>query len=288
MSSNPLIFTQSKWDSVVDWNIAGAKGVKATIIRVGSIDDATGIPYEDYQFVNHTLNAMANHKPVGFYWYLRPKYSGIVQANAFIGYLRKVFPNLGNFPWFVDVEEAGVSPEQAAEEVFNFIQTVVTFLLHNPGIYTRTLFWDTNIADTHAWELFELHIARYNEVISGPWADGKYKPRDWNEWKIWQFTESYKAIDWGYNPSAHNPYNPNGYSLQAEMNYFNGTEAELVEYFGNQYAPASLTLEQVVTRLIVAEGRIDALEQDKTSLARVLDEYLHPQTPPSTGGGAPT
>jgi len=57
----PLVIDVSHWNGPADWNQVKAKGVSAAIIRAGSIDDATGVCYKDWEFERR-------EERIGFVW----------------------------------------------------------------------------------------------------------------------------------------------------------------------------------------------------------------------------
>ena len=266
----PLVIDVSHWNGPADWNQVKAKGVSAAIIRAGSIDDATGICYKDWEIERHLAGARSVKMPYAFYWYFRPKYSGVLQAEYF-SYLM----NDLNIPVCTavtaDVEVSGVNPEQTAGTILDFMT-----VLPSPIIYTRQSFWDSNVAPYPNWNMCNLWAARYNTALTGPWSDGHFVFRDWDTWKFWQFSSTGLAVDYGFDPNAYNPHNldangvSRGYSKALDLSYFNGTEAELLAYFGDQYPqaeppPAPVDpLEDVKLRLVALE---ETVMQSRESIA---------------------
>lgn len=58
-----------------------------------------------------------------------------------------------------------------------------------PAAYTRQSWWDYNILSLPLWGKLDLFAARYiSPTLSGPWGDGRYRFRDWQTWKFWQFS----------------------------------------------------------------------------------------------------
>ena len=49
----------SHWQKKMDWAKAKAAGVQFAIIRAGSVDNATGVCYTDYEFENNVAGCKA-------------------------------------------------------------------------------------------------------------------------------------------------------------------------------------------------------------------------------------
>lgn len=231
----------SKWQGQMDWAQACEAGARFAFLRAGSIDAVYAQCYEDYQWARNSVIA-PRFMPCGCYWYFRPNLNPAKQANFYLELVRgKDF----KLPLVADVEEAGgLNSTQVALNLALFIETIHALTGKYPLIYTRGEWWNSHVADSPLWDKCGLWIARYHPSLSGPWADGKYKPRDWSEWRFWQFSAD---------------GNNRGHEFGAEsddicLDYFNGAEADFRAYLGE--APQPLTREQKIDRLLAyAEGQ---------------------------------
>jgi GH25 family lysozyme M1 (1,4-beta-N-acetylmuramidase) len=172
----------SKWQGEINWNIFGTKG-DFFIIRAGSIDNVTGRCYEDYQFHRNAKLGIPFGKPMGAYWYFRPQFSGIIQADYFSKLVEK-------YPFKIKAsldgeENAGLSPNQVTSSAWVFMNR----LKRNLGdgmIYTSPGFWSY----TTTWaNLFDLWDAQWpgtdaqKPIIPKDWSSHKKTARFW-QWKV--------------------------------------------------------------------------------------------------------
>lgn len=222
MSDQPEGIDVSKWQPNLDWNKASTRA-KFGICRAGSIDNVTGICYTDYEF-NRNSSIAPGIMPTGYYWYLRPNWSINRQADFFSSLLINV---KRHFPPAVDVEAPpdtwgrNITPKEYADILASFFFRLMNNLsIPKLLIYSRVSYWDTYIEHRDGWSVHDLWISRFNPLLSSPWSDGKYVPRDWRTYKFWQYTNKGDGLSYGTTPS----------SLQIDLNKFNGTLDELYAY----------------------------------------------------------
>lgn len=181
----------SKWQGLMNWLKAKLAGAKFAIIRAGSINYVTGIPYTDFQFERNAEEAPEHFDHLGFYWFWRANQDPIVQAEYFSNLLQyKTY----DIPPVADVEaNNNVNPSTLTTKLKRFLDEVERRTLVRPMIYTRASFW--NIATTKPdWALaYDLWCARYKASLTSPWSDGKFKcypwANDFNEgWEYWQYS----------------------------------------------------------------------------------------------------
>jgi len=209
------ILDQSHWNNRCYYPIAKDAGAIATFIRYGSINNSTGICYTDYIADANVMDAVTYDMPFGGYFYMRPKFSGILQGNYFVELLRK-YPS--KLPAVIDVEEIG-----NYRNVISMIETV-----KNAGyktlLYTRQTVWDTYFPANDYWKTVDLFAARWTSApLDSPWGDGKFKFRDWNTWKFWQ----YSADGNGRSKEFGFPGYPSG-DADIDLSYYNGTLEEFI------------------------------------------------------------
>jgi lysozyme len=176
----------SKWQGEIDWEKAAAAGAQFAYIRAGSIDNVVGNCYEDNQFQRNAQLA-PQFLPIGFYWYFRPNWSPIKQADFFVNQLNsstwKLYP-------VVDVEEHGdLDKAGVSTAVHSFLGRVYQGLGVRAMIYTSAGFWDSRVAPTY-WAIeYPLWIAHWN--VQTPRL-----PYDWNDYgKIYTFWQTHVGQD---------------------------------------------------------------------------------------------
>ena len=220
----------------MDWEKCKQAEAQFAFIRAGSISAVSGVCYTDFEF---EYNSEVAHQlmPVGYYWYWRPQFSGLLQANYFCDLIEAKDWRIS--PW-ADIEAPllGMSKNQATDRLEEFVEQI-GFRLGYPAIYTRGYYWNDNIAYRPLWGSLDLAIARYT-ALPEPWGnpgdEDKLRPRDWNDWLFWQW-------------SADRPPNGRGAEFGAQSNsidldYYNGSQKDFDTEFGT-----GLTLEEKVERL---------------------------------------
>lgn len=228
--ANLLGVDVSKWQILMDWQKCHDAGAKFAFIRAGSINNSTGECYTDYQFERNTEIA-PDFMPVGFYWYFRPNHDPIKQANYFCDLIRdkkrKLKPVLD---WEFN---GGLSPAQNTNRAAMFVLRVNELLETLPLLYSRAYWLNDFTIPDELMKLLELWIARYTTKGKPwgnilPWPDSpKVKPRDYSEWKFWQFSAdgNGRGDEFG------------GQSASMDLNYFNGDQAAFDKYIGIETVP---------------------------------------------------
>lgn len=247
----------SKWNGKGNFDVAISKGIEFAIIRLGSIDSVTGECYLDYLLQDHLAEIQRTKLPFGYYFYTRPLFSAKVQADYIIA-------NLANLPkanleFAIDVEVAG-SSVQATTNFVKDIYNYITLAGYKAMIYTRQSFWDSAVFADPLWSTIKAWMARYNELLTGPWSDNKYVPRDWSTWGYWQYTSTASAIDYGF------PGGPT-YAVGIDLDWYNGT----IEQFKAEYniVPEISLEEEIIKlkeRIALLENKIPLLETRITNL----------------------
>lgn len=234
--------------SWIDWGIMQLK-TSFTMIRFA--DGTT----KDTQFERNVRESREKKQPTGIYFYLRPNQSYSIQLESLIKATNEVKPELG--VW-VDCEfTGGLTPVALKNFIKSFVKDLQANTESEVGIYCRGIWWNTYVARDSFFGTLKLWIARYNDDITGPWSDGKYRPLDWTTWTFWQYSKTGIAKDYGC-PLP--PYADD----DLDMNYYNGNQEQFDKEFNLIEIP--LTLEERVTQLeetiIQLEARIKILEQE--------------------------
>jgi len=193
----------SKWQGEIDWDKAKSAGAQFAIIRAGSIDNYSGTCYADTQFQRNAELA-PQVMTVGFYWYFRPNWNAVKQAEFFIDLIKdkdwKIYP-------VVDVEEyGGKSPTEVASAVWLFCNRVTQRFDAPTMIYTSPGFWNTRVARNTWVHNYPLWVAHWN-------VDTPLLPYDWKNYgatyTFWQTHVGQDGADYGMASKGldHNVYN---------------------------------------------------------------------------------
>jgi len=233
---------QAKRDVVpvvhMDWEKCKQAGAQFAYIRAGSINLSNGICYEDFEF-QYNSEVAPGLMPVGFYWYWRPQYSGIEQADYFCNLIESKDWRIP--PW-ADVEAplVGMTNQKAADRLQEFVDRV-TSRIGYPMIYTRGYYWNDYIASRSLWPLLDLAIARYTskpEPWGNPGDEDKLRPRDWREWLFWQWSAdgNGRGAEFGAQSNS------------IDLDYYNGNQDDFDDEFGDG---GGMLLEERVAKLEV-------------------------------------
>lgn len=209
----------SKWQKEMDWPKARQAGAKFAFIRAGSINMHTGICYRDFQLTrNAELAPEQMDDRIGFYFYFRPKYDPVKQADYLWLLIR-------DYTWgalVVDCEAAGASYATIRKNTAIMASEVAKMIeIDTTTIYTRASYWNSIMGHQPWAYLYHLWIARYKSSLTHPWGDGYYKPLGWDDWMFWQFSAdgNGRGAEFGGNCAS------------MDLNYFNGNMQELNLFF---------------------------------------------------------
>ena len=212
------ILDQSHWNGRCYYPTAKQAGAIASFIRYGSINAYTGVCYTDFLLEDNVLDAVTYNFPFGAYFYMRPKFNGILQGKFFVDLLKKYPPKL---PAVVDVEEAG-----DYRNIISMLQAIRDAGFEDM-IYTRQNIWDYSFPANDFWKTTKLWAARWTSAdINSPWGDGRYKFRDWDDWKFWQYDANGngRAKEFGF------PGYPSG-DADIDLSCYNGTLEQFMEEY---------------------------------------------------------
>lgn len=187
----------STWQGRMDFARCAAAGAAFAYIRAGSCNKDTGAVYADFQFARSKDAVVDSPLEYGFYWYFRPNHSPLAQADYFTELIARL-PYTRRY--VADFEDSGgqMPSGMVADRQLTFLDRLERHGVPlGPGdIYTRASFWNIAVAARPEWVRHRLHVARYVPVDpitglpashTGPWSDGRFKPRDWAEWARWQY-----------------------------------------------------------------------------------------------------
>jgi lysozyme len=210
----------SKWQGEMSWARARSAGARFAFIRAGAIS-TLGELYTDYEF-SRNAEIAPDYLPVGYYFYFRPQFDAVAQANYFATLIRGKRQVL---PPVLDLEHSGdpkMHPAAITEAAQTFIYQIYNRLDRWPILYSRAEWLNTNTITIKTWKVIDLWVARYKQSLTHPWGDGYCIPRDFEDWKFWQ---------WSAGGNGKGPYY-GAQSKSIDLNYFNGDQVAFDEYCG--------------------------------------------------------
>jgi GH25 family lysozyme M1 (1,4-beta-N-acetylmuramidase) len=208
----------SKWQYEMNWHKARSAGARFAFIRAGSCNNISGGCYTDYQFERNASLA-PDYMPIGFYWYFRPQHDPIKQADYFCSLIRG---QRWLLPPVLDLEEdGGLSARNVTDAAKSFLLETYSRLNAWCLLYSRALWLNGHTVTDDIWEMVDVWIARYIN-LSGPWADGKCKPRDFDQWRFWQKSAGGNGLGSTFGAKSHD----------IDIDYFNGDQSAFDNYTG--------------------------------------------------------
>lgn len=231
----------SKWNG--NWNAVKAKDTGGAVFVFVKASQAT---YTDPLFITNWEKAKSAGLLRGAYHYMDYAKPAKDQANYFATLLE---PDPGELPAVVDFEHH--RSDKNIEATRSFLQEFIDQLeIRNlrPMIYTSHNFWSYYGDASEGWLKYPLWLANYNTIENPP------VPLPWKEWTFWQYSSNGPGGSYGSE------------SLRVDLNYFNGTLADLHRFASNA-APADPQ-----NRLPNYEERLETLEHMLSSLEPVFTE----------------
>ena len=208
----------SKWQGEMDWHKARSAGARYAFIRAGSITNITGQCYTDYQFERNARIA-PDYFPVGFYWFFRPQFNAVKQADYFCDLIRG---QRWLLPPVLDLESnGGLAAREVTDAAKGFLYQVYSRLNAWCLLYSRAIWLNQNSISDDIWDMVDVWIARYID-LPGPWSDGKCKPRDFDQWRFWQKSADGNGLGSKFGAK----------SKSICIDYFNGDQSAFDHYAG--------------------------------------------------------
>jgi lysozyme len=218
----------SRYEGDIDWKKVAAAGHKFAVLRA-----TVGDYYTDPTFYTNYANARKAGLLVSMYH--------VVVANRYADkQIARFFSVIGsrksNFPLILDIErDDNVSNAANTACIRDCISQIGKHDKRKPIIYTAKYYWKDHVLPVIDWSKYDLWVASYDKT--------PYLPPGWKTWRFWQYSDTGKVP---------------GISGGCDMNYFNGTYAQLKSYCsGNTAAPAvtnALEARVSVARLNVRNG----------------------------------
>lgn len=235
----------SKWNG--NWNAEKAKQAGAAFVFI----KASQATFTDARFQENWRKAKEAGLLRGAYHYLDYSKPGEEQATYFANLLQD---DPGELPPVVDYEEkrSDNNPAIALQFLKAFLNTLKgrTEIFQDarynaPMIYTSPAFWSLygDQTDREYWWQFPLWLAHWT-TSSTPQV-----PAPWPMWTFWQFTSKGPGDVFGVE------------SLAIDLNRFNGTLKELLEFAGWREPTGSLVelCQELQQRVSEIEQRTNAL-----------------------------
>jgi len=221
----PKLIDISHWQGEMDWDKFMQSDAEGCIIRAGSCNNNTGIPYTDYNYEQNMTGVEFATEIIGTYWYWRANHDPIKQADYYADLLKYKKWNLAPV---ADVESRGnVNQSTLQSRLKKFVDRLQVRTGYKPIIYSRASFWNPYVGNPSWASSYDFWAARYNGSLSGPWSDGRYKPVSWNDWTFWQYSADGNGLGRTYGAS----------SRDVDLDRFNGTLEELRKYAGLDKPP---------------------------------------------------
>jgi GH25 family lysozyme M1 (1,4-beta-N-acetylmuramidase)/uncharacterized protein YraI len=235
----------SKWDG--NWDANKAKSQGATFVYI----KASQATYTDPQFLLNWQKAKDAGLLRGAFHYLDYTKSGKDQANAFADLIKS---DPGELPPVIDYEQRRSDNNPAAalailreclDQLVSRTELFADAVVQKPMLYASPGFWAEygDMTKMEYWLQFPLWLAHYTTSMS------PLLPSPWPIWKFWQFTAKGPGEVFGSE------------SLTMDMNRFNGTLNELLEFAGVRIPIVNLNelYETLANRTKVVEDAVATL-----------------------------
>ena len=249
----------SRWQGAIDWRAAFNAGVKFAAIRC-----TVGNYYTDPNFEYNWSEAKAAGILVTPYIVIAPANGSTkLSSRQHWDYFKSVFgERVPDMPIALDCE---LTRDQSKAYITELIDEVIWSVFYDfgrlPIIYTRQTWWDFNTEPRVVFGQCDLWAARYNELLDGPWGDGKYEFRDWDYWFFWQYSETGK-----FPPTE---------STNTDFDYFNGTLEDLLVYCEHgDPLPPPVDPGEFEERLSEVETKVTAILATLTEIKDTLESLI--------------
>ena len=197
----------SHWSGKTDFKVMKSRGVKFNIAKMTDFYYNTKVPFVDSRWGETYKACKEVGILIGGYHWLQPGVDPTVQAQW---YLDQYFKTPTDLPPVVDFEDNKYTTvKDYLWRLRTWLEKVELATGRVPIIYTGSGFMAPFIAsDQVGWMArYPLWLAHYTKTPT--------VPRPWDKFTFWQYSESGDGIFYGTE------------SLHLDMDYFNGTEAEL-------------------------------------------------------------
>jgi len=203
----------SQWQHEIDWHEVKRSGVKFAFIRATEFPEKQTSLLVDNKFQENMEGAQANGIHWGAVHYFRNHVDPVLQAQVFCetaGEFTSLRPVL-------ELKSAGARGERLNYKVRQFLQEVEKITARRPIICTNEGFWRGSMAyEKSAHTDWAVEYPLWTTQFTTLWPNPVYP------WAVWDF--------WQYSDKGRIP----GILTGVKLNWFAGSEAELVEKFIEQ------------------------------------------------------
>ncbi|MHA2788749.1 glycoside hydrolase family 25 protein [Corynebacterium sp. S7] len=212
----------------IDWSSVAASGQRFAYVKA-----TEGHGWANDFYAEDIASANAAGLMTGAYHYARPDSDPRAQATYFASVINSGTPT--SLPPVLDLEETdGLNAVDLQNWTRTFLQTLQAQTGETPMIYTYRYFWVEDMANTTEFSNYPLWLAAYQSNAPAPVGG-------WSTVSFWQRSET------GTVP---------GVDSQVDLNYFNGTEAQLQAFAagntqaaGGIFETTQMPSSEVITRL---------------------------------------
>lgn len=198
----------SKWQGNMNWLKAARSGAEFAFIRIAST--VAGRLTKDPYFDKNWAESKVAGVPRGAYYY----FSATKDPREQAAYFANLLPDDWELPPVADIEDTHYSGGGLPERAKVFLDTFESLVGVKPTIYTGAWYWNPHIGYQSWANEYDLWTARYS-------TSPNPLPMGWDDWAFWQFSSKGNGADYGAS------------STYIDLNWFNGTSAELEQYIEN-------------------------------------------------------
>ncbi|HCR72359.1 MAG TPA: hypothetical protein DIW23_13000 [Anaerolineae bacterium] len=175
--------------------------------------------WEDNEFKISWANAKQAGLSRGSYWFYDSRANPKRQAEKWVEVMGN---DLGEMEMWCDFEDRYGGQFTGWRHWFDFMERLRQLVPQKQlGVYTGYYYWQEFAAGISYFGKYPLWIAWYNPELPRI-------PPIWDDWLYWQFTDNGDGTLYGVE------------SLNIDLNYFNGTEADFLARYPNSQVQATL------------------------------------------------
>jgi lysozyme len=232
----------SKWQGSWDVQKTIDAGAQYAFIK------ATQNKFTDSKFDEYVEAAYAKNFPIGCYHFADPAgYSALDQAK----YFASVVKGVGQLSVVLDMEwTGGLDRIQLNSWAHMFMRELDVQLGDRlKEIYTRVSWWDPHVSPAPWVKDYGLWVARWASHLEGPWSDGRFVPRDWDDWTNWQYSADGNGLGSKYGVESNS----------IDLNYFHGNWDNFIAHYTGEVPVEDHIHQDILDRLTVLESKVVSL-----------------------------
>lgn len=194
----------SKWQGNVDWKKVVADPLKPKFVYMRGTIGADSL---DSKFETYYPQARDVGLKVGMYHLIWPEDGYQKEVESI---LEQCQEKQFDLPLAIDVEQKHGLSNTALSNYLMDLCKALEFAGQRIIIYTGAWFWNPNIVSNEYWKSLDVWSASYTAK--------PLVPKDWDTWRIWQKTSSYKIQGVTANTIDVNEFNGDEVAFEAWMN----------------------------------------------------------------------